>query len=74
MAIYNSALCYEKAGEVDLAVARYRACADIEYQVPNVFLFISNLYRENGREAEAWKRWLKRVGCTRVSKASSLRS
>ncbi len=53
MAIYNSALCYEKAGEVDLAVARYRACADIEYQVPNVFLFVSNLYRENGREAEA---------------------
>ena len=53
MAIYNSALCYEKAGEVDLAVARYRACADIEYQVPNVFLFISNLCRENGREAEA---------------------
>ena len=53
MAIYNSALCYEKAGEVDLAVARYRACADIEYQVPNVFLFISNLYRENGREEEA---------------------
>ena len=53
MAIYNSALCYEKAGEVDLAVARYRACADIEYQVPNVFLFISNLYRNNGREAEA---------------------
>ena len=55
MAIYNSALCFEKAGEVDLAVARYRACADIEYQVPNVFLFISNLYRENGREAEALK-------------------
>ena len=53
MAIYNSALCYEKAGEVDLAVARYRACADIQYQVPNVFLFISNLYRSNGREAEA---------------------
>ena len=53
MAIYNSALCYEKAGEVDLAVARYRACANIEYQVPNVFLFISNLYRQNGREAEA---------------------
>ena len=53
MAVYNSALCYEKAGEVDLAIDRYRACADIQYQVPNVFLFISNLYRENGREAEA---------------------
>ncbi len=53
MAVYNSALCYEKAEEVDLAIDRYRACADIQYQVPNVFLFISNLYRENGREAEA---------------------
>ena len=53
MAVYNSALCYEKAGEVDLAIDRYRACADIQYQVPNVFLFISNLCRENGREAEA---------------------
>ena len=53
MAIYNAALCYEKAGDVDMAVARYRACADIEYQVPNVFLFISNLLRDNGREEEA---------------------
>jgi tetratricopeptide (TPR) repeat protein len=53
MAIYNAALCYEKAGDVDMAVARYRACADIQYQVPNVFLFISNLLRDNGREEEA---------------------
>ena len=50
MALYNSALCYEKAGNVELAVARYQACADIEYQVPNVFLFISNLYRTSGQE------------------------
>lgn len=53
MALYNSALCYEKSGDVDLAVARYQSCADIGYQVPNVFLFISNLYRESDREAEA---------------------
>ena len=53
MAIYNAALCYEKAGDVDMAVARYRACADIQYQVPNVYLFISNLLRDNGREEEA---------------------
>ena len=53
MAIYNAALCYEKADDVDNAVARYRACADIQYQVPNVFLFISNLLRDNGREEEA---------------------
>lgn len=50
MALYNSALCYEKAGNVELAVARYQACADIQYQVPNVFLFISNLYRNSGQE------------------------
>ena len=50
MALYNSALCYEKAGNVELAVARYQACADIKYQVPNVFLFISNLYRTSGQE------------------------
>ena len=50
MALYNSALCYEKAGNVELAVVRYQACADIQYQVPNVFLFISNLYRTSGQE------------------------
>ena len=50
MALYNSALCYEKAGNVELAVARYQACAEIQYQVPNVFLFISNLYRTAGQE------------------------
>ena len=50
MALYNSALCYEKAGNVELAVARYQECADIQYQVPNVFLFISNLYRTSGQE------------------------
>ena len=50
MALYNSALCYEKAGNLELAVARYQACAGIEYQVPNVFLFISNLYRTSGQE------------------------
>ncbi len=53
MAIFNSALCYENAGNLDLAVARYERCADIEYQVPNVYLFISNLYRDADREEDA---------------------
>ena len=53
MAIFNSALCYENAGNLELAVARYERCADIEYQVPNVYLFISNLYREADREEDA---------------------
>ena len=47
MAIYNAALCYEKADQLELAVARYEACADIGYQIPNVYLFISNLYRNH---------------------------
>ena len=52
-AVYNAALSYEKAGDVDQAVAKYQACADIGYQVPNVYLFISTLYRNNDREGEA---------------------
>lgn len=53
MAVYNSALCYEKASMPDLAIARYYECAEIGYQVPNVFLFISSLYRNNDNEEAA---------------------
>jgi tetratricopeptide (TPR) repeat protein len=55
MAIYNAALCYEKAGLNDLAIDRYKECAEIEYQVPNVFLFISTLYRNAENDEEALK-------------------
>ena len=53
MAVYNSALCYEKADMTDMAIERYRDCADIQYQVPNVFLFISTLYRNSDNDEEA---------------------
>ena len=53
MAVYNAALCYEKAGMTDLAIARYYECAEIKYQVPNVFLFISTLYRDAGDDEAA---------------------
>lgn len=53
MAVYNSALCYEKAGNLEMAVTRYQDCAAIGYQVPNVYLFISNLYRNAERVDEA---------------------
>ena len=55
MAVYNSALCYEKADMTDMAIERYRDCADIKYQVPNVFLFISTLYRNSDNDEEALK-------------------
>ena len=53
MAIYNAALCYEKAEIPDMAIARYYECAEIQYQVPNVFLFISTLYRNGGDDEAA---------------------
>ena len=53
MAVYNAALCYEKAGMTELAIARYYECAEIKYQVPNVFLFISTLYRNAGDDEAA---------------------
>ena len=55
MAVYNAALCYEKADMTDMAIERYRDCADIKYQVPNVFLFISTLYRNSDNDEEALK-------------------
>ena len=53
MAVYNAALCYEKADMTEMAIERYRDCADIKYQVPNVFLFISTLYRNSDNDEEA---------------------
>ena len=53
MAVFNAALCYEKSGDVDLAVARYKACGSYGYQVPNVYLFVANLLRQDGRVEEA---------------------
>lgn len=52
-AVFNAALCYEKADEVDLAIARYLSCAEVGYQVPNTYLFISALLRKAGRNEEA---------------------
>ena len=53
MAVFNAALCYEKSGDLDLAVARYKTCGSFGYQVPNVYLFIANLLRQDGRIEEA---------------------
>lgn len=53
MAIFNAALCYEKAGDVDAAVARYQQSAEIGYQVPNVYLFMATILRNADRKEEA---------------------
>jgi len=48
VAVFNAALCYEKSEQLDLAVARYRTCGDLGYQVPNVYLFAASLMRKQG--------------------------
>jgi tetratricopeptide (TPR) repeat protein len=53
MAIFNAALCYEKAGAVDLAIERYESCAEIGYQVPNVYLFMATILRNVDRKEDA---------------------
>ena len=53
MAIFNAALCYEKANDIDNAVARYKTCGESGYQVPNVYLFAANILRQNGRTEDA---------------------
>ncbi len=53
MAIFNAALCYEKAGAVDLAIERYQQSAEIGYQVPNVYLFMATILRNADRKEEA---------------------
>jgi tetratricopeptide (TPR) repeat protein len=53
MGIFNAALCYEKSNNVDLAVERYKTCGANGYQVPNVYLFVANLLRQNGRDEDA---------------------
>jgi tetratricopeptide (TPR) repeat protein len=52
-AIFNAALCYEKADAIDLAIARYQTCADLGYQIPNTYLFIAGLLRKAGRTEDA---------------------
>lgn len=53
LALYNTALSYEKAGDLDNAVKYYYECAEIKYQVPEVYLLIANLYSNAEQEDKA---------------------
>lgn len=54
-AVYNAALSFEKAEMYDEAINSYDICAKAKYQTPEVFLFISNIYRKKGDEKSAVK-------------------
>lgn len=47
LAIWNTALCFDKAGDWQKAVDGYKECAAMGYQEPNVYLFIANLQQVN---------------------------
>lgn len=53
MAIFNSALCFEKANLKDRAVEQYMLCGAYGYQVPEVFLFVANIHKMEGDTAKA---------------------
>lgn len=53
MAIFNSALCFEKASMYDRAVEQYMMCGGYGYQVPDVFLFAANIQKMEGDTAKA---------------------
>ena len=53
MAIFNSALCFEKASMYDRAVDQYMMCGGYGYQVPDVFLFAANIQKMEGDTAGA---------------------
>ena len=53
MAVFNSALCFEKAGQNDRAIEQYMMCGAYGYQVPEVFLFVANIHKMEGDTAKA---------------------
>lgn len=54
-AVYNAALSFEKAEMYDQALASYDAYAQVKKDSPEVYLFMSNIYRKKGDEASALK-------------------
>lgn len=53
MAVFNSALCFEKAGQNEKAIEQYMVCGTYGYQVPEVFLFVANIHKTAGDTAQA---------------------
>lgn len=54
-AIFNAAYCYDKCGNKEKAIAGYRKCGEIGYQVPNVYMYIADVQERDGKAEEAMK-------------------
>lgn len=54
-AIFNSAFCNDKCGKLDDAIAGYKESAAINYNVPDVYMYIADIYTKQGKTDEARK-------------------
>lgn len=43
--IFNSALSHERAGNPEMAIKGYKRCGDLNYNVPNVYIFAANIHK-----------------------------
>ncbi|MFT5072448.1 MAG: tetratricopeptide (TPR) repeat protein [Litorivivens sp.] len=53
LAYFNAALAHEKSGNIERAIANYNECGELDYQVPEVYLFIASLQRNEMEDKEA---------------------
>lgn len=53
--IFNAAYCYDKCGKNEEAIAGYNRCGEIGYNVPVVYLYISDIHLRKGNKEESKK-------------------
>jgi tetratricopeptide (TPR) repeat protein len=53
--LFNAGLCYDKCGNNAKALENYKKCADIGYNIPDVFRYMSEVYMKDGKKEEARK-------------------
>jgi tetratricopeptide (TPR) repeat protein len=53
--LFNAGLCYDKCGNNTKALESYKRCADIGYNIPDVFRYMSEVYLKDGKKEEARK-------------------
>ncbi len=53
--IFNSAYCNDRCGNLDLAIAGYKKSAEIGYNIPGVFIYMSDIYLKQGKTEEGKK-------------------
>ncbi len=53
--IFNNAYCNDRCGKYDLAIAGYQKSGDLGYNVPDVYIYISDIYTKQGKIEDAKK-------------------